>query len=183
MDEIKLSRFISLILRHKPETIGEKLSNDGYMEVVALIEGINKHFNSNVITSEILDNIVTKDDKGRYSFNADKTLIRANQGHSVSVNLGLKETTPPDVLFHGTGEKYIESILRDGLNKKSRQFVHLSKDLETAITVGKRHGSVKVLLINSKLMHKDGQKFFCSENGVWLTEHVDTNYIKLLETD
>ena len=171
MDLIKISRYISLILRHKPEAIGITLDEHGWANVNELIKGIN-------INIEILEHIVSTDDKQRYSFNDDKTLIRANQGHSIPVDVELEEIQPPKYLYHGTGKKYKDSIIEDGLIPKSRLYVHLSSDIDTSINVGKRHGDVIVFRINSLKMFNDGYKFYISKNGVWLTKHVPTVYLK-----
>ena len=172
----KLSVFISLILRHKPETINISLDEHGWANVDELIDGINKfdHYNINM---EILEEIVRTDNKQRYSFNEDKTLIRANQGHSIPVDVELEEKVPPEFLYHGTAEKYVESINKNGLIPKSRLYVHLSKDKETAVNVGKRHGNVVLFTINSGQMFKDGYVFYESVNGVWLTKEVPIKYL------
>ena len=171
MDLIKISRYISLILRHKPEAIGITLNEHGWANVNELIKGIN-------INMETLEHIVATDDKQRYSFNEDKTLIRANQGHSIPVDVELEEIQPPKYLYHGTGKKYKDSIIEDGLIPKSRLYVHLSSDINTAINVGKRHGDVIVFRINALKMCNDGYKFYVSKNGVWLTKHVPTVYLE-----
>ncbi len=168
------SRFISLILRHKPETIGIELDEHGWANVEELIAGIAKQQEFSI---EMLEEIVDTDNKQRYSFNEDKTLIRANQGHSIPVDVELTETTPPDVLYHGTGEKYVDSISNKGLIPKSRLYVHLSKDIETAISVGKRHGKPVVYKVDALQMNKNGYKFYLSANGVWLTKEVPVNYL------
>ena len=161
------SKFVSLILRHKPETIGIQLDEHGWANVEELIAGISK---TREFNREMLEEIVRTDSKQRYSFNEDKTLIRANQGHSIQVDVELEQKTPPDVLWHGTGEKYVESINKIGLIPKSRLYVHLSKDYETAKTVGSRHGNPVVYQINAKQMAEDGYPFYLSVNGVWLTK-------------
>ena len=168
------SKFISLILRHKPETIGITLDEHGWADVSELIEGINKTTPFNM---QMLEEIVSTDNKQRYSFNDDKTLIRANQGHSIPVDVELKKTVPPEVLYHGTGEKYVTSIDKEGLIPKSRLYVHLSKDEETALNVGKRHGKPVVYKVNAKRMAEDGYEFFLSVNGVWLTKAVPKEYL------
>ena len=168
------SKFISLILRHKPEAIGIKLDEHGWANVDELIEGISKTQEFNM---EMLEEIVRTDEKQRYSFNDDKTLIRANQGHSIDVDVELEEKEPPQMLWHGTGEKYIDSIMRQGLIPKSRLYVHLSADEETAIKVGKRHGNERILSVKSGDMYKDGYKFYLSKNGVWLTKEVPVKYL------
>lgn len=170
-----LSKYMSLILRHKPETIGITLDEHGWANVDELIEGIakNKHFNM-----DILELIVRTDSKQRYSFNEDKTLIRANQGHSINVDVELAEKEPPKELWHGTGEKFVASIDEQGLIPKSRLYVHLSKDEETAVKVGARHGKPVLYRVATGQMYKDGYKFFISANGVWLTKEVPVKYLE-----
>lgn len=169
----KLSIFISLILRHKPDVVGLCLSNEGWLNVNDLIEAINNKSEYR-ITREILDEIVATDNKGRYSYNDDKTLIRANQGHSIKgINVEMKECKPPKILYHGTSVKNALSIKEFGYIKSmSRLHVHLSSDYNTALKVGKRHGEPTVLVINAELMYKDGYKFYLSTNGVWLTNSI-----------
>lgn len=174
---IKTSRFISLILRHKPETIEITLDEHGWANVEELIVGVNKKY---PIDMQILEKIVNDDDKNRYSFNGDKTMIRANQGHSIPVDVELKKLNPPDILYHGTGEKYVESIERQGLIRKNRLYVHLSNDIEIAKKVGKRHGKPVIYEIDCKKMIEDGIEFFKSENNVWLVESVPVKYLKKL---
>jgi putative RNA 2'-phosphotransferase len=171
MDLTKTSKFISLILRHKPEAIGITLDEHGWANVDELIRGVN-------IDMATLEHIVSTDDKQRYSFNEDKTLIRANQGHSIPVDVELEEVQPPEFLWHGTGEKYVDSICREGLIPKSRLYVHLSSDVPTAITVGERHGEVVLLRVDARKMYQDGFKFYLSKNGVWLTKCVPVSYLK-----
>ena len=168
------SRFIALILRHKPEEIGITLDEHGWANVQELIAGISK---THSLTMELLEEIVATDDKQRYSFNDDKTLIRANQGHSIPVDVDLPETMPPEKLYHGTGEKYVASILQQGLIPKSRLYVHLSADEDTAIKVGSRHGKPVVFIVDSGQMNRDGYPFFLSVNGVWLTKKVPAKYL------
>lgn len=169
------SKFMSLILRHKPETIGISLDEHGWANVDELIAGIAKTHKFNM---DILEEIVRTDNKQRYSFNEDKTLIRANQGHSIPVDVELDEAEPPAELWHGTGEKYVSSIDKLGLIPKSRLYVHLSKDEETAMNVGKRHGKPVLYKVKAGDMYKDGYKFFLSKNGVWLTKEVPVKYLE-----
>ena len=171
------SKFISLILRHKPETIGITLDEHGWADVQELIDGIN-HAGGHSLDREILEEIVRSDEKQRYSFNEDHTLIRANQGHSIAVDVELEEKMPPDVLWHGTGEKYVESIDAIGLIPKSRLYVHLSSDIETAKKVGSRHGRPVVYEIDCRKMAEHGYRFYESANHIWLTREVPVIYLK-----
>ncbi len=169
-----ISKYIALILRHKPETIGISLDEHGWADVDELIKGISKTYE---FDKGMLEEIVATDNKQRYSFNEDHTLIRANQGHSVPVDVELEEVEPPETLFHGTGEKYTASIDKQGLISKSRLYVHLSADRETAVKVGQRHGKPVVYVVKSGEMHKDGYVFFRSVNGVWLTKEVPVKFL------
>lgn len=169
------SKFIALILRHKPEEIGIRLDEHGWADVDELIAGISKR---QPFSREMLEEIVASDEKQRYSFNEDRSLIRANQGHSVPVDVELPEKEPPEILYHGTGEKYVASIRAQGLVPKSRLYVHLSPDHETAVKVGSRHGKPFVFLVAAGDMQKDGYRFFRSVNGVWLTKEVPARYLK-----
>lgn len=177
MDLNNISKYMSLILRHKPDVIGIELDEHGWANVNDLISGIEK--DNHGFNFELLEEIVRSDSKQRYSFNDDKTLIRANQGHSIPVDVELKEKEPPEYLYHGTGEKYVKSINQDGLIPKSRLYVHLSKDIKTAENVGKRHGKEVVYRINSGQMYRDGYKFYLSENGIWLTKEVPIKYLEM----
>ena len=168
------SKFISLILRHKPETIGITLDEHGWANVDELIAGISK---THPLDMSTLEQIVAEDEKQRYSFNEDKTLIRANQGHSIPVDVELEEKEPPEILFHGTGEKYVASINGQGLIPKSRLYVHLSADEATALKVGQRHGKPFIYKVKSGEMYRDGYKFYRSVNGVWLTKSVPVKHL------
>ena len=174
-EQENLGKYIALILRHKPEVIGITLDEHGWANVPDLIKGINK---TQYFTMGMLEKIVEEDNKQRYSFNREKTLIRANQGHSINVDVELKEMIPPDILYHGTGMKYCNSIDRDGLIPKSRLYVHLSKDIDTAINVGSRHGDPVVYKVKAKEMYNGGYKFYLSANGVWLTKEVPIVYLE-----
>ena len=178
MSDRSTSKFICLILRHKPEVIGITLDEHGWAVVDDLIRGVNK---THPLDMQTLERIVAEDDKQRYSFNEDKTLIRANQGHSIAVDVELPEVTPPDVLYHGTGMKYKESIDKKGLIPKSRLYVHLSGDIETAKKVGQRHGKPVIYIIDTAAMHANGYIFFQSVNGVWLTKTVPVRYLSVKE--
>ncbi|WP_455542383.1 RNA 2'-phosphotransferase [Intestinibacter sp.] len=174
-----LSKFISKILRHEPEIVHINLDDNGYTDVQGLIDGINK-YGRNKIDFKTLKYIVENDNKQRYSFKCDFTKIRANQGHSIDVDLGLEEIKPPNNLYHGTGQKYLDSILEEGIKSQTRQFIHLSKDTDTARNVGSRHGKPRILKIDTKQMYDDGYKFYLSENNVWMTKYVPTKYIWLV---
>ncbi|MDD6440690.1 MAG: RNA 2'-phosphotransferase [bacterium] len=178
MDLNKTSRFISLILRHRPDTIGISLDEHGWASVEELLAGISK---TQYIDMVMLEKIVTTDSKQRYSFNEDKTLIRANQGHSIDVDVELLKKQPPVILYHGTGEKYVASIDEQGLIPKSRLYVHLSGDEATATIVGSRHGRPVVYEVLASQMYNDGYEFFQSVNGVWLTKEVPVQYLKKLK--
>ena len=169
------SKYMSLILRHKPETIGISLDEHGWANVDKLIAGISK---THEINMDILEEIVSSDEKQRYSFNDDKTKIRANQGHSIQVDVELEEKEPPMILWHGTGEKFVASIDEQGLIPKSRLYVHLSQDEETAFKVGTRHGKPVLYMVKAADMFKDGYKFYLSKNGVWLTKEVPVKYLE-----
>ena len=171
----EISKFIALILRHKPETIGITLDEHGWAKVDELIDGISKTY---VFNMEMLEEIVKTDKKGRYSFSEDKTLIRANQGHSINVDVELEEKEPPEFLWHGTGEKFVSGIDTGGLIPKSRLYVHLSKDEDTALQVGARHGKPVLYRVLSGKMYKDGYVFYLSQNGVWLTKKVPLEYLE-----
>ena len=169
------SKFMSLILRHKPEVIGISPDEHGWANVDELIAGIAKTQDFNM---DILEEIVREDEKQRYSFNEDKTLIRANQGHSIPVDVELEVLEPPAELWHGTGEKYVASIDEQGLIPKSRLYVHLSKDKDTAVKVGKRHGTPMLYIVKAGEMYRDGYQFYLSKNGVWLTKQVPVKYLE-----
>lgn len=175
-----MSVFISLILRHKPEAAGIRLDQYGWADVKELIEGVNR--TGRKLDLAALEEIVRTDVKGRYSFDESRTRIRANQGHSVKVNVELEELSPPDLLYHGTATRFLGSILnkREGLKSMGRLYVHLSADRCTAEKVGVRHGIPSVLAVNTKQMKEDGYVFFRSENGVWLTKNVPCRYLKII---
>ena len=175
MSNTETSKFISLILRHKPQTIGITLDEHGWANVEELIRGVSK---THPLDMKLLEQIVAEDEKQRYSFNEDKTLIRANQGHSVPVDVELEEKVPPEVLYHGTGEKFVADIDKQGLIPKSRLYVHLSADTETAKKVGVRHGKPVIYRVKSKAMNESGIKFYRSVNGVWLVKEVPLKYLE-----
>ncbi|MFQ8705034.1 MAG: RNA 2'-phosphotransferase [Thomasclavelia sp.] len=175
-DLVKMGKYLSLILRHKPELINLKIDEHGWVEVDQLLKGIND--SGRYISKEMLDIIVNTNNKKRYQYNDDQTKIRANQGHSIKVDVELQEKVPPDILYHGTAQKYLDKIKKSGIRKMNRLYVHLSKDIQTAINVGKRHGQPIVLVIDTKKMLRDGYKFYYSYNGVWLCDDIAYSYIE-----
>jgi putative RNA 2'-phosphotransferase len=179
MNLTQVSKYMSLILRHKPEEIGITLDEHGWADVHDLIRGVKKKY-SDFGMYELIQ-IVDTDEKQRYSFNDDCALIRANQGHSIKVDVELKECEPPMLLYHGTARKYMESIDKNGLVPKTRLYVHLSKDVETAYKVGLRHAKrdddVVIYRVRALAMWNKGYKFYLSENGVWLTDSVPVGYL------
>lgn len=175
MDDTKLSKFLSFVLRHDPDSIDLTLDSEGWANIPMLIRKSREA--GNVFSRGDLERVVTNNDKKRFTIQGEK--IRAAQGHSVDVDLKLPEGNPPDVLFHGTATRFLESIYRDGLVSKSRQHVHLSSNEETAITVGARHGKPIVLKIDVAKMRTIGMQFYQSDNGVWLTNHVPADCISI----
>lgn len=175
---VKISKYLSKHLRHTPERLGLTLTPGGWVEVDDLLSACAAH--QFLISRAELEEVVTKSDKQRFSFDTMKTRIRANQGHSVEVDLQLKPQTPPDVLYHGTGEKSVPAILQSGLLRMSRHHVHLSPDVETAQKVGMRHGKPVVLAIDAIAMQQAGFTFYCSDNGVWLVDEVPPQYLQVL---
>ena len=172
----KASKFLSLILRHKPQTVGLSLDKYGYIPVEDLLNALSKH-GWDGFSKEDLDRVVATNNKKRFAYSPDGKHITASQGHSIEVDLELTPTEPPEKLFHGTVEKFIAAIKSEGLKSQSRQHVHLSKDRETATDVGQRRGKALILEIDAKAMHQAGHSFFISANEVWLAEEVPVQYI------
>lgn len=173
---IHISKFLSLVLRHQPEMIGIRLDENGWTDTKTLIKNSNNY--GIKVDIETLKHIVETNSKKRFAFNETLDKIRANQGHSIDIELGLAAQKPPEILYHGTGEKSVSSILEIGLEKRSRQQVHLSQDIETAIKVGQRHGKPFVFIVFAEQMYNANFKFFISDNGVWLTDNVPSKYLK-----
>lgn len=173
---VSLSKLLSLVLRHKPEEIGIELDGTGWTDVDVLLDKLAA--TGKKIDRVLLERIVRESDKQRFALSADGKKIRANQGHSAMIDLGLLAAIPPGVLFHGTATRFVASILKNGLNSGARMYVHLSSDIKAAFNVGARHGEPTVLLIDAKQMHLDGHVFNLSENGVWLVHHVPPTYIE-----
>lgn len=172
MDLTRTSRYLSMILRHKPEEIGISLDRYGWARTKDILKGLKIDMNT-------LETIVYTDNKQRYSFNEDKSKIRANQGHSIPVDVELQEVIPPKFLYYGTAGKYKTSIDKEGLIAKSRLYVHLSLDKNTAVDVGKRHGKPIVYKVDTEKMREDGYKFYKSVNNVFLTKNVPAKYLTI----
>lgn len=175
-DKVKISKFLSLVLRHRPGVIGVRLDEAGWAEIAELVErggksGVN-------LTADRIRQVVAESDKQRFAISEDGMRVRANQGHSIEVDLGLEKSEPPQLLYHGTATRNLAAIRQQGLIKGNRQYVHLSPDKEIAETVGKRYGKPVVLTVKAGCMHRDGFSFYLSANGVWLTDHVPPEYIE-----
>lgn len=179
MNNKHISKFLSLVLRHQPEKLGIHLDEEGWAPVAELLEKMQAQ--GMPVDLIKLQEVVAGNDKQRFAFNSDASKIRASQGHSIPVDLGLEPVQPPAVLYHGTATQHLSAILEEGLHPRSRQHVHLSADISTAIKVGSRHGKAVVLLVKSLEMQQQGHHFFQSANGVWLTASVPPLYLQLVE--
>ncbi len=180
MDQVKtnkkrIGKYVSLLLRHHPEKAGLTIDEHGWADVAELIEKVHPQYS---LTEELLHELAYGPDKQRYEFSEDGKRVRALHGHSIKVDLGYEAVEPPAILYHGTAEKYRESIEKEGLSKKSRQYVHLSDSIQRAAEVGRRHGKLIIYSIDSAAMHKEGFDFFHSASGVWLTDAVPIKYMK-----
>jgi putative RNA 2'-phosphotransferase len=173
---VRTSKFLSLVLRHRPQLAGLTLDSAGWVSVETLLRGCASK--GLPITRDELDDVVARNTKQRFAFDETGTLIRANQGHSVEVDLELKPAEPPYVLYHGTSERAGAAIRREGLKKMRRHHVHLSADAETARIVGARHGKPLVLRVDARAMRGAGFTFYRSENGVWLVDNVPPEYLQ-----
>jgi putative RNA 2'-phosphotransferase len=176
---ISISKFLSLVLRHQPQRIGIVLDEAGWVDVEQLL--VRCAASGRPITVEALSEVVASSDKKRFAFSDDRLRIRANQGHSVDVALGLPMSNPPDVLYHGTAARSVAGILKEGLQRRSRHHVHLSADVAVARTVGARHGSPVVLRVRARELADQGQTFWRSDNGVWLTDEVPASFLEVME--
>lgn len=175
MDDVKLSKFLSLVLRHAPEKIALRLDVAGWADVEDLLTACRVH--RVPLTRERLEQIVAGSDKQRFAFDETRDRIRASQGHSVPVELGYAPQSPPEILFHGTPDRFLPSIRAQGLLKGNRHHVHLSVDEATARKVGDRRGKSVVLTVRAGVMHQAGHAFFISDNGVWLVDHVPPEFL------
>jgi len=174
---VQLSKFLSFVLRHQPDAVGLVLDPQGWADIDDLIEKGNA--SGTAFDREDLLHVVDTSDKKRFSLSPDGRRVRAAQGHSVSVQLGLSPQVPPAVLYHGTATRFVDSILAEGLKPQERQYVHLSADEDTAARVGKRHGTPLILKIDALRMQAAGFSFFMAENGVWLTDEVPAEFLSV----
>lgn len=175
--QVQLSKFLAKILRHHPELIGLNLDAEGWAKIDELLAKAAKPD----LTRQMLEKIVAEDEKGRYEIDETQTKIRACQGHSIEVDAGQEQKPAPDVLYHGSAQKYAASIAKQGLLPMSRLFVHLSTDIPTAKKVGSRHGKPVIYRINTKQMEQDGYIFYQARNGVWLTSSVPVQYLEEID--
>lgn len=175
-----LSKYLCKVLRHQPDLIHIEVDEEGNVDVEELIEKVNT-YSKFTLDRETLETIVKEDQKGRYAFNASHTLIRCVQGHSIPIVGTLKVATPPDLLYHGTATRFLDSIMKEGLKPMRRNYVHLSLDKQTATKVGKRHGKVVILEVDCKQMVEDGIQFKVAENGVWQVKQVPCRYLRICE--
>lgn len=171
---VKISKFLTLVLRHKPERFGLSLDQQGWARVDQLVAAANRAGVS--LNKERLQEVVRRSDKQRFALSGDGCRIRANYGHSVSVDLGLQPVKPPDVLFHGTAARFTEAIKKEGLRRGRRLYVHLSPDEPSAINVGRRHGKPTVLVVSALRMYEKGFQFYRADSGIWLTDNVPPEY-------
>lgn len=174
---VRLGKFLSLVLRHRPEVINIQPDPQGWVKIDTLLTQCQAH--GKPIDRAVLEAIVATNNKKRYIISEDGLRIRANQGHSIPVELGYEPVPPPEVLFHGTATQHVNGIQENGLIRQKRHHVHLSADVETAEKVGVRHGKLAMFRVDAARMQNDGYQFFCSPNGVWLTDHVPAEYLQL----
>ncbi len=176
----KTSKFLSFVLRHKPEAIGLTLNENGWANIDELISKANSSGEVTPLDRALIQEVVDTSDKQRFIISDDEQSIRANQGHSINIDLQLNPAIPPEFLYHGTATRFLDGILKEGLKPQQRQHVHLSTNIETATAVGQRYGKPVILKIKALLMHEQGFKFYLSENGVWLTGRVPIDFVEQL---
>ena len=178
-DKVKsISKFLSFVLRHEPQSIGLSLDEAGWARVDEMLAKANAR--GKRLDRALLQHVIDTNDKKRFAFSDDGARIRANQGHSIEVALGLPAVTPPDVLYHGTATRFLDSILATGLDKRNRHHVHLTDNLATATAVGRRYGKLVLLAVDAQRMSADGHVFHRSDNGVWLTHAVPPQYLSTM---
>jgi len=175
---LKISKFLSKVLRHKPQAINIKPDNRGWVSTDDLLNKLPENFK---VDLEKLKIVVEKNNKQRFIFSEDFSKIRANQGHTIPIELEYSEIEPLEYLYHGTGEQNVENIFKIGILKGQRHHVHLSADIETAINVGKRHGKPFILKILAKKMYENKHKFYLTPNKVWLCEYIPINFIEKIQ--
>jgi len=175
----KTSKFLSYVLRHKPDAIGLTLTENGWANIDELISKARTSGDRTTIDRASIQKVVDTNDKKRFIISDDGQSIRASQGHSINIDLQLKPATPPEFLYHGTATRFLDTILKEGLKPQQRQHVHLSTDVETATKVGQRYGKPSILTIKALLMYEKGFTFYLSDNGVWLTTSVPSTYINI----
>lgn len=173
MDLKKISKYLSFILRHEPESISLQLNAEGWADIEELVTRTKKF----KLTKELIKTVVESNDKQRFAISGDCQRIKANQGHSIKVDLELEASTPPDILLHGTAERFVEAIFKQGLVKQQRHHVHLSETQHVALSVGARYGKPVLLKVDAKQMHLDGYEFFKTANNVWLVDCVPVKYL------
>lgn len=178
--DIKRSKRLSLVLRHRPDSIGIALDDNGWVQVSDLLAALSEH--GTAMSHDDLRRVVANNDKQRFELDAVSGRIRARQGHSIAVELALEPVPPPEVLYHGTPKRNLDSILTTGLDRRGRHHVHLSADIETARRVGQRRGEAVVLVVDAAAMAAGGAKFWHTENGVWLTDRVAPSFLSVLAT-
>jgi len=174
---VHYSKFLSLLLRHRPEVVGVELDENGWTDVDTLLTAVQGHKRGEGMDREMLEHVVATNNKKRFEFDETGTRIRARQGHSVKVDLEYEPKEPPEFLYHGTAEKTLPAIMDKGLLRMNRHHVHMSSDVATAKNVGGRHGKPVVLMVRSGQMHREGARFYRSNNGVWLVAHVPPSYL------
>ena len=176
-DDVRTSRLLARVLRHAPGSVGLTLDTGGWVGVPALLDALAAH--GTTVSRAHLERVVAGNDKQRFELDPGTDRVRARQGHSVGVDLGLEATLPPSALYHGTPERNLDAILREGLHRGARHHVHLSGDVETATRVGARRGRAVVLTVDAGAMARDGHRFYLTGNGVWLTDAVPAQYLRI----
>ena len=178
----RISKLLSLVLRHSPQTVGISLDDAGWVDVVDLLRALEKHPRGRGVNEKNLREVVETNDKKRFEFDSGGKRIRASQGHSIAVDLGYAAAQPPETLLHGTPERFIEPIRASGLKKMNRHHVHLHADEKTSAAVGARRGKPVLLVVRAGEMQRVGFEFFVTPNGVWLTDHVPVEFIEFPQT-